>query len=384
MGYGLTVGSQTGDIQTFFMFIKTLGNGVQASAQLGLALDINKQPIGLHVRRVENDAWAEVNEHEVLVCKALMNFVDEALPNTTAGQAMENARFLAPQYFDQLSGDCVSFWRYCNGSTLWDLICNLRAARVAAPPMLTLWFLYQVLSSLQVLYTRIPEGPIIHRDMHTSNILVHWPRNSQAFPDIYIADWGCARIATAEALAAAPDRMHWDMPSVIIMALSLGLPGAYHEEMIKYVNYILYRPDAKERFEYENLLNTAIGDLPRSVREIVEKLFYLEHEHVRRIHRAQRFSCISENIFPDLGNVIRDITTAIEKADAPGQRTCQVLRGLRAAALHTETIPPLMFRSRSDAVREGTRLEPVGPFSIARLVLADGGFKELLYIEDRD
>ncbi|KAL1840057.1 hypothetical protein VTJ49DRAFT_833 [Mycothermus thermophilus] len=87
----------------------------------------------------------------------------------------------------------VSYWKYYNGGSLHDMMEN----GVRVPTSVLARCVAQVCETLHVMY-HCGDEPIYHCDLHTRNILVHWPGGTtyKNKPDFYIGDFGYARTAT--------------------------------------------------------------------------------------------------------------------------------------------------------------------------------------------
>jgi hypothetical protein len=114
----------------------------------------------------------------------------------------------------------TSYWDVCNGGTLFAFIDRCRCTSSVLPVGLALHILLQILETLDLMYTALPQ-PVYHRDLHESNLMLHFgPGHS--VPDVYVIDFGRAvhgRPADDDCQVDYEGKVlpWWDVPSLLIL-----------------------------------------------------------------------------------------------------------------------------------------------------------------------
>ncbi|KAK4118590.1 hypothetical protein N657DRAFT_685138 [Parathielavia appendiculata] len=89
-------------------------------------------------------------------------------------------------------GGIVSHWDFCNGGTLRAFLDRCAQGPAVLPPGLALHLVLQILETLDFMYTGMKSsGLVYHRDLHSRNIMLHFPSGSP-IPDVYLIDFGRA------------------------------------------------------------------------------------------------------------------------------------------------------------------------------------------------
>ncbi|ROV96960.1 hypothetical protein VSDG_04107 [Cytospora chrysosperma] len=148
-----------------YLFVRNLGNGDQSYAQLLWHLHFG----GLRVRK---ERARETNVQPNIV---------RLFSGTDVPARQEQAE--DPQRWHR-----VAWMSYMNGGHLDDFRIGCSKRGLTVPRSLILRLVHQVASALQFMYAK---PAVLHRDMHSTNILLNWAGDSE-LPDFYIGDFGRA------------------------------------------------------------------------------------------------------------------------------------------------------------------------------------------------
>lgn len=180
-----------------YLFIKILGTGSDATAQLVLHVQTGELVVRKVAKRLLDEEETEVEDPERILfllqtqahqhgmqlkVSHLYSADDEPAPQRRGGRSLRYHR--------------VKYFKFYNGGTLEDFHRACKTRDMAPPPSLILTMIEDVVQALNFMYSMKPCF-VIHGDMHWGNILLHWEDDTSRGPHFFLGDFGwatCGRI----------------------------------------------------------------------------------------------------------------------------------------------------------------------------------------------
>ena len=177
-------------------------DGMEAEAQL-LLVPSNDGPLSGAVRKVAHNLLTEAGTQSTPVDREVraFNLLASHRQNPSANgltarfaELTQNGDIELPTHPGGRRWARATYWKYYNGGTVGNMISRYEKEAITVPKWIAARFAHQVLQTLQYMY-HVVKPAIVHRDLHQSNILLHYPtpNNASSAPDFYLLDFGQAR-----------------------------------------------------------------------------------------------------------------------------------------------------------------------------------------------
>lgn len=284
----------------------------------------------------------------------------------------------------------VSYWQLMNGGSVQDIILTKYNSfkytkfnpDTRFPARLIARMIHQVLSSLQHLYT-VYEKPIFHRDLHSGNIWIHFPRVPSStgelsdVPDFYLGDFGYAGFNTGfSGNHIATRDVDQVMESARLM-ICVNLP----ENQRPPRSCVVPNPDDPNR-------GKIVGDAPMSAvlslyYDLCDELNFFKEENSRFIRKPscpppdlisfiRRAKAVEQKLTPSLTGLM--LRTGLDESDDP--RVQKFMYDLKAGAISKATARPFAMTGSVQTCLtpriRNSRIKIHGPFYLAEIRAATG------------
>lgn len=189
------------DEEDQFLFVRNLGTGHEASAQLVVHAQTGETIVRKVNKRLLDEWHLEKQDPErVLFLIQSQAYLHGVQPNLTKLLMAEDVPAPQRRGGRKLLYHRVKYFKFYNGGNLGDLRKACRTRSVMVPPSLICKMIQQVVHSLSIMYAMDPY--IIHGDAHDENIFLHWNQcHASEEPELefFLGDFGRSTCGTIRA-----------------------------------------------------------------------------------------------------------------------------------------------------------------------------------------
>ncbi|KAH8781033.1 hypothetical protein F5883DRAFT_516390 [Diaporthe sp. PMI_573] len=173
-----------------YLFIKILGSGLYATAQLVLQVQTGE----LVVRKVDKRLFDELEKQEEDPERILFQVQSQARqrglqPNVSHLYSADDKPAPQRRGGRELLYHRVRYFKFYNGGTLSEFWQACETRDIAPPPSLILTMIRDVIQALHFMYSMKPYF-VMHGDLHRGNIFLHWEQNASGGPRFFLGDFG--------------------------------------------------------------------------------------------------------------------------------------------------------------------------------------------------
>lgn len=223
-----------------YLFVKILGTGSEASAQLVVHLQTGELVVRKVAKRLLDEEETEVEDPERILFSLqtqahkhgiqlkvshLYSADDEPAPQRRGGRSLQYHR--------------VKYFKFYNGGTLEDFHRACKTRSIAPPPSLIRTMIEDVVQALNFMYSMKPLF-VIHGDLHWGNIFLHWEENASGGPHFFLGDFGwstCGRIRAGNRFGLVVDiRRVWMQTHEL---LRIGSDSDFQTELRQYLESVI-------------------------------------------------------------------------------------------------------------------------------------------------
>lgn len=179
------------DGEDHYLFVRVLGTGRDASAQLVVHVQTGE----LFVRKVEKrllddeEKEKEDNERILFLVQSQARILGVQV-NTAHLFSAEDVPASHRRGGQRLLYHRVKYFKFYNGGTLGGLCDSCCTRSIACPPSVICKMIQQVVHALSFLYAMEPY--VVHGDAHVYNIFLHWDQDVSQEPEFFLGDFGWA------------------------------------------------------------------------------------------------------------------------------------------------------------------------------------------------
>ncbi|KAG6365666.1 hypothetical protein INS49_007277 [Diaporthe citri] len=181
-----------------YLFVRVLGIGMEASAQLVVHVQTGELVVRKVDKRLLDTREKEKQDPErILFLVQSQARLRGVQPNTAHLLSADDVPAPQRRGGKKLLHHRVKYFKFYNGGNLGDLrdACQIRS--LAPPPSMIRKMIQQVVHALNFMYTMKPY--IIHGDAHIDNIFLHWGQNVSEGPEFFLGDFGWSTCGTIRA-----------------------------------------------------------------------------------------------------------------------------------------------------------------------------------------
>lgn len=186
------------DGEDHYLFVRVLGIGMEASAQLL----VHVQTGDLVVRKAEKrllDEWGTEKQdpERILFLVQSQARLRGIQPNTAHLLSADDVPAPQRRGGQKLFYHRVKYFRFYNGGNLGDLRDACQTRSLAPPPSMICKMVQQVVHALNFMYAMQPY--VLHGDAHIDNIFLHWKQDVSEGPEFFLGDFGWSTCGTTRA-----------------------------------------------------------------------------------------------------------------------------------------------------------------------------------------
>lgn len=223
-----------------YLFIKILGSGMYATAQLILQVQTGE----LVVRKVEKRRLDELEKEEEDPERILFLIQSQARqrglqPNVSHLYSADDEPAPQRRGGRKLLYHRVRYFKFYNGSTLSDFYQACETRDIAPPPSLILTMIQDVVQALHFMYSMKPNF-VMHGDLHRGNIFLHWEQNVSRGPRFFLGDFGrstCGGIRAGNSFGLVADIRQVGLHTQTL--LCTGTDSGFQSELRQYLEAVV-------------------------------------------------------------------------------------------------------------------------------------------------
>lgn len=181
-----------------YLFVRVLGVGMEASAQLVVHVQTGELVVRKVDKRLLDTSETEKQDPErILFLVQSQARLRGVQPNTAHLLSADDVPAPQRRGGQKLLYHRVKYFKFYNGGNLGDFRDTCQTRSLAPPSSLICKMIQQVVHALNFLYTMKPY--VIHGDAHIDNIFLHWGQNVSEGPEIFLGDFGWSTCDTIRA-----------------------------------------------------------------------------------------------------------------------------------------------------------------------------------------
>ncbi|POS76279.1 hypothetical protein DHEL01_v205333 [Diaporthe helianthi] len=183
-----------------YLFIKVLGSGADASAQLVRHVQTGELVVRKVERRLLNEEQKQEEQDPERILFLLQSRAREAgvQPNISYLQSADELPTPQRRGGQQPLYHRIKYFNFYNGGTLEDLWRACETSDVATPPLLILTMVQDLSQALNFMYSIKPSF-VFHGDLHWGNVFLHWDEDTSTGPRFFLGDFGRSTCGGARA-----------------------------------------------------------------------------------------------------------------------------------------------------------------------------------------